>query len=148
MINTVKKTETRGRPTNGSKTNSRPTRIPMSGSRKRMHVDPELFPGFHIAWINDQKDLIPRAKRALYEHVRISELPHWGSDDPDAASSPDSLVSMTVSEGVTAYLMKLPLEFWEEDQRTKREENEARTADLKKDLNSGQNGTYGNVEIS
>ena len=143
---TVKKT--RGRPVKAKAGTKRPTRIPMSGSRKRMHVDADLFPGYHIAWINDQKDLIYRAKRALYENVMADEIPGWGSSDVDAADSASSLVSMKVDNDTTAYLMKLPLEYWEQDQAEKAVLNEARTADMKKDLNSGQEGQYGKVDIS
>lgn len=143
---TVKKT--RGRPAKAKGAASRPTRIPMSGSRKRMHVDADLFPGYHIAWINDQKDLIYRAKRALYENVLTSEIPGWGSSDVDAADSASSLVSMKVDNDTTAYLMKLPMEYWEQDQAEKQKLNEARTADMKKELNSGEDGTYGNVDFS
>jgi hypothetical protein len=143
---TVKKT--RGRPAKAKGAASRPTRIPLSGSRKRMHVDPDLFPGYHIAWINDQKDLVFRAKRALYENVTVDEIPGWGSADVDAADSASSLVSMKVDNDTTAYLMKLPMEYWNADQAEKRALNEARTADMKKDLNSGKEGTYGEVDIS
>ena len=147
MSNTTTVTKTRGRPAK-AKATSRPTRIPMSGSRKRMHVDPDLFPGYHIAWINDQKDLLYRAKRALYEHVTVNEIPGWGNGDVDSANSTDSLVSMKVGGDVTAYLMKLPIEYWEEDQAAKRAINEAKERDMKKDLNGGQEGTYGKVEFS
>ena len=144
MSNTTTVKQTRGR----SQRTERTTRIPMSGSRKRMHVDPELFPDFHIAWINDSKDLLYRAKRAGYEHVFSNEIPGWGFGDPDTGSSTDSMVSMKVSANTVAYLMKLPIELWEEDQQTKREENEARTSSMKRELNSGKEGTYGKVEFS
>lgn len=147
MTNTTTVKKTRGRPVKAHGT-ERPTRIPMSGSRKRMHVDPDLFPDFHIAWINDNKDLVYRAKRAGYEHVMVDEIPGWGNSDPDSGSPTDSMVSMKVGASMVAYLMKLPIELWEEDQQTKREENEARTSSMKQELNSGKEGTYGQVEIS
>jgi hypothetical protein len=114
-----------------------------------MHVDEiDKDPNFHYAWINDQKDLIHRAKRAGYEHVMIAEIPSWGMTDVDSADPTGSVISMKVNEKVSAYLMKQPMEYYEEDIAAKRALNEARTADLKKSLNSGQEGTYGNVDIS
>jgi len=137
----------RGRPPKVKRT-ERPTRVPMSGSRKRMHVDEEdQDPDFHYAWINDQKDLVHRAKRAGYENVLVSEIPHWGSPGVDDATSTDSVISMKVGANVTAYLMKQPLEFWKEDRQTMDELVDAREAGMKQDLNSGKDGKYGNVEF-
>ena len=65
MSNTTD-TVKRGRPTKATRT-ERPKRIPMSGSRKRLHIEDEYKdPNFHYAWINDQKDLLHRAHRAGY----------------------------------------------------------------------------------
>ena len=127
----------------------RPTRIPMSGSRKRMHIEEEdADPNFHYAWINDQKDLIHRAKRAGYEHVKLSEMPSWGSAGVDAADPASSNISMKVSADTTAYMMKQPMEFHEEDQDEKNAVVDARESGMKQELNSGRNGTYGDVDIS
>lgn len=145
--NTTKTTAQRGRPS--TQRADRPKRVPMSGQRMRMEISAEeKDPNFHYAWINDDKDLIFRAKRAGYEHVHIDELPSWGQVDVDSANSTDSLVSMPVGQGKTAYLMKLPKEYFEEDMKAHADLVDAREADLKKELNSGQNGTYGEVNIS
>ena len=146
-INTVKKT--RGRPATKAKRTERPTRVPMSGSRKRMHIDEaDQDSNFHYAWINDQKDLIHRAKRAGYENVLVSEMPHWGTPGVDYATSTDSVISINVGGGVTAYMMKQPMEYYLEDRAEMNAIIDAREADMKKDLNSGQNGTYGDVKFS
>jgi hypothetical protein len=127
----------------------RPTRIPMSGSRKRMHIeDEDKDPNFHYAWINDQKDLIPRAKRAGYEHVMLSEIPSWGSPGVDSADSTSSMISMKVSADITAYMMKQPMEFYDEDQKSKNDVVDARESGMKQELNSGTDGKYGSVEFS
>jgi hypothetical protein len=151
MSNTTTTKKTRGRPATKQATHAkeRPTRIPMSGSRKRMHVDEaDLDSNFHYAWINDQKDLIHRAKRAGYEHVTVAELPHWGTPDVDSAGSTSSLVSMKVNADTTSYYMKQPMEYYEEDQAEKDALVDAREADMKKNLNSGNEGTYGKVDFS
>jgi hypothetical protein len=138
----------RGRPPKVKRT-ERPTRIPMSGSRKRMHIEVEdKDPNFHYAWINDQKDLIPRAKRAGYEHVSLTEMPSWGAPDVDSSDSTSSMVSMKVNEDTTAYLMKQSIEFYEEDQKSKNDVIDARESGMKQELNSGTDGKYGSVEFS
>lgn len=147
-MNSTTNTVKRGHPAKETRA-QRPKRIPMSGSRMRMEVPEEYKdPNYHYAWINDQGELIPRALRALYEHVKVSECPVWGTSDVDSASSSDSNVCMGVGHGVTAYLMKLPMEYYEEDQAAQRKINNDRTADLKRELNSGEDGTYGEVDIS
>lgn len=145
--NTTKTTARRGRP--AANRTERPTRVPMSGQRLRMEISAEeKDPAFHYAWINDDKDLIFRAKRAGYEHVLTEELPSWGQASVDSANSTDSLVSMPVGQGKVAYLMKQPKEFFEEDMKAHHDMVDAREADLKKELNSGKDGTYGEVVIS
>lgn len=144
--NTVK--ATRGRPpmAKGAK---RPKRIPMSGQRMRMHIEEEdKDPNFHYAWINDQKGLLHRARTAGYEHVLTSEMPSWGESDVDSADSSSSVVTMPVGDKLLAYLMKQPMEYWEADHAEEQRIVDAREADMKKELNSGQNGTYGKVDIA
>lgn len=126
----------------------KPRRVPMSGSRKRMHIDDDQKdPAFHYAWISDQKDLIFRAKRAGYENVLISEIPSWGVADVDSADPSASIISMPVGNGVIGYLMKQPLEYYHEDQKSMMDLVDRREGDMKKQLNSGDNGTYGEVKI-
>jgi hypothetical protein len=121
----------------------------MSGQRMRMHIDEDdKDPAFHYAWINDQRGLIQRAIKAGYEHVTTAEIPSWGEADVDSADSSSSLVSMPVGDKVIAYLMKQPMEYYEEDQAEEQALVDAREADMKKSLNSGQNGTYGKVDIA
>ena len=103
---------------------------------------------FHYAWINDQRGLIERAKRAGYEHVATSEMPAWGEVSVDSADPTSSVISMIVGDKITAYLMKQPMEYYEADQAEEQLLVDAREADMKKSLNSGQNGTYGKVDIS
>ena len=126
----------------------RPTRVPMSGQRMRMHIDEEdKDPNFHYAWINDQSGLVHRAKKAGYEHVPLTEIPSWGTPDVDSADPTASIISMPVGNKVIAYLMKQPMEYYEEDQDEMNALVNARESDMKKELNSGQNGTYGKVEF-
>ena len=43
--------------------------------------------------------------------------------------------------------MKQPMEYYEEDQKEKNDLVDAREADMKKQLNSEKDGTYGKVEF-
>ena len=147
---TNKSTPQRGRPSAEAKGRvKRPTRIPMSGQRMRMHIEEEdKDPAYHYAWINDQGSLLHNAIRAGYLHVSVEEMPTWGTPDVDSASGSSSHVCMPVGDKVMAYLMKQPIEYYEEDQAAHQAAIDAREADMKKSLNSGQNGTYGKVDIA
>ena len=126
----------------------RPTRVPMSGSRKRMHIEDDLLdPDFHYAWITDQKDLVFRAQRAGYEKVLTSEIPSWGVADVDSADSSSSVVCMPVGHGFMGYYMKQPMAFYDEDRAEMDALVDRREGDMKKQLNSGDNGTYGDVKF-
>jgi hypothetical protein len=113
-----------------------------------MHIPEEYQdPDFHYAWISDQGDLLFRAKRAGYEHVAHAEMPML-SFDVDASSDGTGFISASGGKGVMQYLMKQPIEFHLEDLEEQRGINRRRIADIKRDLNSGKDGTYGKVEIS
>lgn len=148
MSNTTK---SRGRPsTKATRATSRPTRVPMSGKRLRMEIpEDERDDAFHYSWISDEKGFVQRAKQAGYEHVMQSELPSFGAlRDVDSADPTESAISMPVGHGVTGYLMKQPIEYYEADQAELQALNDAREADMKKSLNNGDEGQYGKVEIS
>jgi hypothetical protein len=125
----------------------RPARVPMSGQQLRMSIPEEYKdPAFHYVWITDKKDFLYRAKNAGYVHVTTAEMPHH-SHGVDSSVNTESNVSMPVGFGEVGYLMKQPIEYHLEDLDEKRKFNQSRIADIKKDLNSGKNGTYGDVEF-
>ena len=145
MATPTKATRGRAKPAERAE---RPVRIPMSGSRKRMYIDEEFQdPNFHYAWINDQKDLIFRAKRAGFEHVTAAEIPSWGTPDVDSADPTSSFIEMPVGHGTNAFYMKQPMEYWEEDQQSMADVVDARESDMKRALNNGEDGKYGTVDF-
>lgn len=142
----------RGRPARGESRaeTGRPKRIPISGSRLRMNVPEEVKdPNFFYYWFNDVNNDIYRAKQAGYVHVLQSEVGNSiGEKDVDSAQSESSVVSMRVGQGVTAYLMKQPMEYRKEDMDAYHAEIDKSEAALKQKLNSGQDGQYGKVTIN
>lgn len=142
-------TRKRGRPAQTDTVHAkRPKRASMFGTRLKMQLNhEELDESYHYAWINDTGDLIHQAKRSGYEHVTLDEVPTWGELSVDRGDPTSSIVQMPVGHGTVAYLMKQPMEFYEEDRGELDALTDAREADLKKSLNSGNDGTYGKVEI-
>lgn len=77
---------------------------------------PEI-PGFRLYWFNDVPGRIERAKRAGYDHV---------NDQDGTAVSRIVGINPQAPGGLKSYLMKMPIEWYEQD-RAKTEELEQRT---------------------
>lgn len=146
MSNTTQNS-TRGRSAK-SEVRSRTRRIPMSGSRMRMHIEEaDKDPNYHYAWFNDKDGQVQRAKMAGFEPCTRAEFPAWGEMSVDSSDGTSALVEQEVGGGITAYLMKQPMEYHLEDRAELDKMADDREADLKKLLDS-ENGTYGNLDIS
>jgi hypothetical protein len=106
--------------------------VPFGGPRKRLGVlwkDENDAKRFAPRWFNDTGDRLERAMAAGYEFVNREEV--RGVGDPDVSggnTDMSSRVSRVVGLDATgqparAYLMKLDLELYEEDQGLKEEVN-------------------------
>ncbi|MDX2059929.1 MAG: hypothetical protein SFV24_19120 [Gemmatimonadales bacterium] len=102
----------------------------MSVPRRKLEV-PEL-PGYHLHWFTGKNVL--RAQEAGYEHVRSGELPvnqFNPATDVNVSGSTDlgsniRLVAGGVGEDGAAeylHLMKIRLEWWQEDQKMLEDRN-------------------------
>ena len=132
-------------------TGNRPLeRIPLSGSRTRLALNEDkLDPAFHYKWVNDVGEKIQRFYDAGYVNVSGEEGIEIGQRSIDSSTGGlASVVSRDGGGGVTAYLMKQPIEFYNEDKAAKEALTEQRAESMKQSLNSGQDGTYGEVTFS
>jgi hypothetical protein len=149
--NTKAATPKRGRPASRQETvrPKRPERIPLDGSRTRLALDEaSLDPAYHYKWVNDVDDKIQRFKNAYYEHVTGEEGLKIGQRSIDSSTGEvASVVSRDGGRGIKVYLMKIPIEFYEEDKAAKEAATERRADSLKRSLNSGQDGMYGGVKF-
>jgi hypothetical protein len=85
----------------------RPVRKPFGMRRQRLQNPP--IPGFQCRWINDRPGRIDYAKECGWEHVLDSE-----------GRPVKSVVGVAEGGGgLIAYRMKVPLEWYEEDQAAK-----------------------------
>lgn len=130
---------------NESRATGRPTRrIPVSGYRDILSVDGKED-GFVYRWVNDIDNRIQRFQQGGYELVDHDvEVGQRTVDNPGKYGS---VVSKDVGKGRTAYLMRIPEEFYKEDQQAKQREVKRTEDDMKRTLNSGRDGTYGEVKI-
>lgn len=133
-------------------------RVPMGGSRMRLDVklkDPKQKEKFVFRWFNDQDSRIEDASAAGYEPVQKDEVVGVGQTELHQDNSDlNSRVSKVVgrAEGnvpIRAFLMKIPREFYDEDQAAK----DRRNAESDRALRGGKAGgadvenQYGEVRI-
>lgn len=111
-------------------------RVPMSTPVRKLQVDP--IPGFHLHWFAEFK--VSRAKQAGYVLVKQDEVFVNGSPigaDPELGGNTDlgSSVSIVASfdernNPIRLVLMKLPEEFWQDDQAELNKRNLATMSDI------------------
>jgi len=120
----------------------RPKRIPV-GSRNRLDVIGK-DPNFVYRIVNDVDDRVERFKQAGYELVDVNEA-RLSSQRVGAGTPEGTMASMPVGMGTTGYLMKIPKDWYEEDQRTKQVQIDASEESIKK---PNIDGAYGEIKIS
>lgn len=126
------------------------TRIPMSLPILKLSV-PDI-PGYHLHWMRGDPARIQQALRAGYEFVKDDEVTvnNVGvGDDPKLSGNQDLGTNVSVSAGQeldrqgnpeVLVLMKLRLEYWEEDQAKLQDRNENMAASLRGE--PGGEGAY------
>jgi hypothetical protein len=96
---------------------SRPKRTPV-GTRNILRG--KDIPGYYVRWVNDTGDRIEVFKEAGYTPVYDAD----GDQSDKRAQNPKQLGSVVrkhVGGGVYAVLMKIPLEWYQEDQALKQQ---------------------------
>jgi len=129
---------------------NRPTRetkrVPVSGNRNVMTVT-DLDPNYSYRWVNDTSDgRIERFQLGGWELVERKDH-KVGDRTAGTSKGTTSLITKMVGKDVTAFLMRINMEFYEEDQAAKQVAISESEEDMKRQLNSGNDGTYGSVNF-
>lgn len=136
---------TRGRSTRSNARTNRPNRVPVSGRRDILTVVGK-DESFHYHWVKeDDKAQIERFLAGGYDFVTSNDL-EIGEDSIDQGTVADSRIQLS-SGKETLYLMRIPMEWYEEDHAKHKAKVDEREAGLKRSLNSGENGTYGKTDF-
>ena len=95
----------------------RKARVPLGTPKQRLAAP--VRPGFVRRWVNDVPGRIQHAIDGGYTHVREK-----APDDDSGRANYRSAVVGTKQDGsaLTAYLMEIPLKFYQEDQKTNQAE--------------------------
>lgn len=115
---------------------NRPKRTPL-GARARLSFGKQ-DPNFVYRVINDQDDRLLQAQEAGYEFVMGDEK--LGDTRAAEGGKIDSRISKPVGNGVRGFLMRIPRDYYEEDQAAKAERiNETEKA-MKPNKQKGEYG--------
>lgn len=119
---------------------TRKERLSITGTRTKLALSGEE-PGFHYAWINEEN--VGHALDCSFEYV--THAIKVGNQHIDVSKLQGSKIARNVGGGVTAYLMRIPQEFYDFDMA---EEQRVKVDELEKqvfiDVNS--NGLSGKIE--
>lgn len=123
-------------------TSDRPKRVPINGSRDVLTVKgiPE---NLHPCWVNENN--VQRFLDAGYGFWNGKAI--VGDNKVDSNSGlTTGVVSKHVGNDVTAYLMVIPVELYNEDQKQLQQEISAKEAILFRSQKQAD-GRYGNIEV-
>ena len=120
-------------------------RIPL-GQRSVLTVPKEdKDPNYEYRFVNDRDGRIRMFRDAGWEVVKRRERLEVGDPQVGVGNQPGSIVSKSVGKGTVSYLMRIPKEFYREDQETKAEKINETEAGLK--MEDKKEGRYGKVKI-
>lgn len=121
---------------------SRPKRVPINGGRDILTVK-GLPPELHACWVNDYN--VERYKSAGYSFWTGSAIVGDNKVD-NAGSMSDSVVSKAVGNGVVAFVMVIPKELYDEDQKSMAQEVAEQESILFRQQKQGE-GRYGDIKV-
>lgn len=94
--------------------------------------------------VNDTDDRIEAFKQNGWEVVQAKDV-KVGDKRADTATSTGSAAEISVGQGTKAVVMRIPKDWYEEDQRAKADQVDALENTMKEDA---QRGTYGKLQLS
>lgn len=136
-----------GRPDNISRA-ERPDRVPVSGNRDILTVQGK-DDSYHYRWVLDQNESgqrIFKFLRAGYEFVTKDQGIKVGESLVYKSDNNGSIIRSPGGNGQFLYLMRIPREWYEEDQRAK--QNLVRENEKSINKASTDDGQYGDVKLS
>jgi hypothetical protein len=122
---------------------NRPTRIPIHESRDRLTVKSHIDPAFVYRVVKDKPGRIDTFLAAGYEIV--TDAVQVGDKKAATPGQEGSPVKISLGRGEQGYLMRIPRDWYEEDQHAKELELQAREEQM---VQTAKKETYGRLEIN
>ena len=123
---------------------ARPQRAPL-GKRDRLSIK-NKEDGFVYRIVNDVDDRVELLKGNGYEVCTVEQVGAIGNKRVDNTSSIGSTAHFSVGQGTKAVVMRIPKDWYDEDQRAKQTEIDAIEATMKSDARRAAD--YGKLEVS
>lgn len=123
---------------------ARPQRASL-GKRDRLAIK-NKEDGFVYRIVNDVDDRVEQLKGVGYEVCTVEQVGAIGNKRVDNTSSLGSAAHFSVGQGTKAVVMRIPEDWYKEDQRTKQQEIDSVEATMKKDARKAAD--YGKLETS
>lgn len=120
----------------------------LNGTESKMKVG-NLIEGFHLHWMNDERNRINDALDAGYEFVKPEEVGGLSNNNVTSRNQELSkdkvrlLVGTTTEGPLFAYLMKIRQDWYDEDQASLHEKNDAVDAAIKGGKNTAGTSSEG-----
>jgi hypothetical protein len=122
---------------------ARPRRTPLS-TRNRLSIK-NKEEGFVYRIVNDVDDRVELLKERGYDVCTNEQVGAIGNKRVDNTSSLGSVAHFSVGQGTKAVVMRIPKEYYEEDQAIKQQEVDALEATMKGDARKAAD--YGKLQI-
>lgn len=124
--------KTTNRPTReDTRAEARPERQPISGIKNLLNVI-GIRPGYHACWVNEPN--VPAYQAAGYTFVENDVS--FGATHVQQANPHGARYAKNVGLGMTAYLMEIPNDYYEQDREREAEEIAASEASIRGDARS------------
>lgn len=120
----------------------RTTRTPIHGRRDILTIH-KKDPAFNYRIVKDTPGRVPMFQDGGYEIVTTETK--VGDKRAAVPAQEGSPVKISLGRGEQGYLMRIPNEFYEEDQQSKEADIQSREADM---IRAAKQDNYGKVEIS
>ena len=120
-------------------------RVPLSGADRNVLTVQKKEPGFVYRFVNNVEDRIQRFMDAGYEPVTHQQAGQVGDTRVDTSQGTSSIVEKGVGGGKKAILMRIPEEFYKEDQKAKQDMVDTLEASMKREAKKDR---YGKLEIT
>lgn len=118
-------------------------RAPINGKRSILNVRGKE-PGYEYRIVNDVDSRINEFLERGYEVVTDSSI-SVGDKRVNKPSQAGSAVEISVGQGTKAFLMRIPKEYYDEDQREKQKQINLIEGQMKAEAN--KDGNYGSIKI-
>ncbi len=123
---------------------ARPQRASL-GKRDRLSIK-NKEEGFVYRIVNDVDDRVEQLKGVGYEICTNEHVGAIGNKRVDNTSSVGSAAHFSVGQGTKAVVMRIPKDWYDEDQRAKQQELDAVEATMKSDARRAAD--YGKLEVN